>query len=199
MSLDRNEFFRQAVRRICGSLDIQRAMANCFHYIQAFLPMNELTLISRACKALLGRGEMKRITQSDEICKTRSGQWESSPIITGSGLAGSSVPQNLGSGQRQVGPESILEQVDRDCGRAGAKMTATIFWLSPSAPSISLLLPSKMQILPRFWPPFSGALRAITSTWLGPTPSPTRIYSEYKRGFVAMIAGQTVSSTPFCH
>ena len=43
MSLDRNEFFRQAVRRICGSLDIQRAMANCFHYIRAFLPMNEIT------------------------------------------------------------------------------------------------------------------------------------------------------------
>jgi hypothetical protein len=25
------------------------------------------------------------------------------------------------------------------------------------------------------------------------------LYLEYKKGFVAMIAGQTVSSTPFCH
>jgi len=44
MSLDRNELVCQAARRICGSLDIQRAMAYCFHYKRAFLPMNEMTL-----------------------------------------------------------------------------------------------------------------------------------------------------------
>jgi hypothetical protein len=44
MSRDRNEFFRQAARQICGSLDIERAMANCFRYVQAFLPMNEMIL-----------------------------------------------------------------------------------------------------------------------------------------------------------
>jgi hypothetical protein len=37
--------------------------------------------------------------------------------------------------------------------------------------SISLLLPSKLQVFLRFCPLFPPALRAVTSTWLGPTPS----------------------------
>jgi transcriptional regulator with GAF, ATPase, and Fis domain len=44
MNVDHNEFFRQAAGRICGSLDIQRAMANCFGYIKDFLPLTHMNL-----------------------------------------------------------------------------------------------------------------------------------------------------------
>jgi transcriptional regulator with GAF, ATPase, and Fis domain len=44
MNVDPNEFFRQAAGRICGSLDIQRAMASCFHYIKEFLPLTHMSL-----------------------------------------------------------------------------------------------------------------------------------------------------------
>jgi len=44
MKVDHNEFFRQAAGRICGSLDIQRAMANCFQYIKDFLPVTHMSL-----------------------------------------------------------------------------------------------------------------------------------------------------------
>jgi len=44
MTVDENEFFRQATLRICSSLDIEQAMFNCLQYIQLFVPASELTL-----------------------------------------------------------------------------------------------------------------------------------------------------------
>ena len=44
MNVDKNEFFRQAVIRICGSLDIETGMERCFRYIQGFLPVNQMSL-----------------------------------------------------------------------------------------------------------------------------------------------------------
>ena len=44
MKIDKNEFFRQATIRICGSLDIDTAMERCFLYIKNFLPVNQMTL-----------------------------------------------------------------------------------------------------------------------------------------------------------
>jgi len=37
----------------------------------------------------------------DEICEPRPSRWECSPFITGSALGESSVPQNLGVGQKE--------------------------------------------------------------------------------------------------
>ncbi|MDY6986439.1 MAG: sigma 54-interacting transcriptional regulator [Thermodesulfobacteriota bacterium] len=44
MGVDKNEFFRQAVIRICGSLDIETAMERCFRYIKGFLPVDQMSL-----------------------------------------------------------------------------------------------------------------------------------------------------------
>ncbi|GAK55969.1 sigma-54 dependent DNA-binding response regulator [Candidatus Vecturithrix granuli] len=45
MNVDRNEFFRQATIRICGSLEIETALAQCFDYLKAFLPITGIHLI----------------------------------------------------------------------------------------------------------------------------------------------------------
>ena len=44
MKLDENAFFRQATLRICSSLDIEKALINCLHYFQLFLPVSEMSL-----------------------------------------------------------------------------------------------------------------------------------------------------------
>jgi len=44
MDIDRNEFFRQATVRICGSLDIETALSRCFDYLKAFFPIDGLLL-----------------------------------------------------------------------------------------------------------------------------------------------------------
>jgi transcriptional regulator with GAF, ATPase, and Fis domain len=44
VSINSNEFFRQAVIRICGSLDIEAALERCFRYIQGFLPVDHMSL-----------------------------------------------------------------------------------------------------------------------------------------------------------
>lgn len=42
--VDENEFFRQASLRICGSLDIAKAMTDLLNYIKAYIPVSELSL-----------------------------------------------------------------------------------------------------------------------------------------------------------
>jgi transcriptional regulator with GAF, ATPase, and Fis domain len=44
MRIDENEFFRQATLRICGSLDIGKAMVDCIRYIKEYIPISELSL-----------------------------------------------------------------------------------------------------------------------------------------------------------
>lgn len=44
MKVDRNEFFRQAASRICGSLDIEVALKRCLDYVQNFLPAEGMAL-----------------------------------------------------------------------------------------------------------------------------------------------------------
>ena len=38
MTVDENEFFRQATIQICGSLDIEKAMYSCMQYIAQYIP-----------------------------------------------------------------------------------------------------------------------------------------------------------------
>jgi transcriptional regulator with GAF, ATPase, and Fis domain len=38
-NVDENDFFRQATLRICGSLNIQTALENCFEYLRRFIPL----------------------------------------------------------------------------------------------------------------------------------------------------------------
>ena len=40
----KREFFHQATLRICGSLEIEQAMMQCFHYLKDFIPMDEMTM-----------------------------------------------------------------------------------------------------------------------------------------------------------
>jgi len=44
MSIDENEFFREASVRICGSLDFEKAMARAFEYISRYIPLSEMYL-----------------------------------------------------------------------------------------------------------------------------------------------------------
>lgn len=44
MKTDDNNFFREVILRICGSLDIEKALWNCFLYVRKILPADELIL-----------------------------------------------------------------------------------------------------------------------------------------------------------
>ncbi len=51
---DENEFFRQAVARICGSLEIEKAMQSCMAYLANFIPVirMEITMYDRNIGAI---------------------------------------------------------------------------------------------------------------------------------------------------
>ncbi|MCP4131149.1 MAG: AAA family ATPase [bacterium] len=42
MTIDKNEFFREATLRICGNLEIDRAMHACFEYIGSIIPLDTM-------------------------------------------------------------------------------------------------------------------------------------------------------------
>ncbi len=44
MTVDKNAFFRQAAIRICGSLNIETALQNCFQYLSKHLPLDAIGL-----------------------------------------------------------------------------------------------------------------------------------------------------------
>ena len=44
MKVNENQFFREITLRICGSLDIEKALWNCYLYITNVLPADELIL-----------------------------------------------------------------------------------------------------------------------------------------------------------
>jgi transcriptional regulator with GAF, ATPase, and Fis domain len=44
MSIDKKDFFRQITLRICGSLEIEKALWQCLLYIQNFLPASQMSL-----------------------------------------------------------------------------------------------------------------------------------------------------------
>jgi hypothetical protein len=44
MNVDEKEFFREATLRICGSLEIEKALWNCFMYAREFIPAQQAFL-----------------------------------------------------------------------------------------------------------------------------------------------------------
>ena len=44
MTMDEKDFFHQATMRICGSLEIEQAMMNCFQYLKESIPMDEMIM-----------------------------------------------------------------------------------------------------------------------------------------------------------
>jgi transcriptional regulator with GAF, ATPase, and Fis domain len=44
ISMDKNEFFRQATLRICGNLEIEKALHTCLQYLQKVMPVNIMVL-----------------------------------------------------------------------------------------------------------------------------------------------------------
>ena len=42
--IDRNEFFMQITKRICGSLDIETALWSCFKYLEGVMPVTGMNL-----------------------------------------------------------------------------------------------------------------------------------------------------------
>lgn len=57
-----NEFFREVSIRICGSLEIQKALWMCFQYVKKIMPLDELHM---ACFDP-GLGTMKTVAYADE-------------------------------------------------------------------------------------------------------------------------------------
>ncbi|MCP4117059.1 MAG: sigma-54-dependent Fis family transcriptional regulator [Desulfobacteraceae bacterium] len=44
MMVDENQFFKEVTRRICGNLDIEKAMSDCLAYLKEFIPMDTMLL-----------------------------------------------------------------------------------------------------------------------------------------------------------
>ena len=44
MKIDENVFFREATLRICGSIDIENALSDCFDYLKTFIPADSIYL-----------------------------------------------------------------------------------------------------------------------------------------------------------
>ena len=44
MSLDKNEFFNQTSKRICGSLNIETALWRCLQYLESVIPVTGMNL-----------------------------------------------------------------------------------------------------------------------------------------------------------
>jgi len=42
--IDEKTFFSETTLRICGSLDIEKALFNCFLYVRDVIPVDELNL-----------------------------------------------------------------------------------------------------------------------------------------------------------
>ncbi len=45
MDIDENKFFREVSVRICGSLEIEKALSSCFEFLQEVMPVDELMLV----------------------------------------------------------------------------------------------------------------------------------------------------------
>lgn len=45
MAVDKNEFFREAALRLCGSLEVEKALFDCLGYLRQVLPADELLLM----------------------------------------------------------------------------------------------------------------------------------------------------------
>jgi len=45
MIVDKNMFFREVSVRICGSLEIEKALSSCFEFLQGVIPIDELMLV----------------------------------------------------------------------------------------------------------------------------------------------------------
>jgi hypothetical protein len=43
MLIDEKEFFREATLRICGSLEIEKALQSCLLYIRSYLPAGQMS------------------------------------------------------------------------------------------------------------------------------------------------------------
>ncbi len=45
LQIDEYEFFREVSIRICGSLDIEKALSSCFQFLREVIPIDELLLV----------------------------------------------------------------------------------------------------------------------------------------------------------
>ncbi len=42
--VDKNEFFRQATIRICGSLDLEKSLKDCYVFVKEYMPVTQIYL-----------------------------------------------------------------------------------------------------------------------------------------------------------
>jgi transcriptional regulator with GAF, ATPase, and Fis domain len=62
MLVDRNEFYRQASLRVCGNLEIEKALFICLLYVRDFMPTTDMSLYLTEH----GLGALRMIAQADE-------------------------------------------------------------------------------------------------------------------------------------
>ena len=62
MKIDENEFFKEVTLRICGSLDLEKALWHCFLYVQEIIPADEIILTVYD----LGLGVLETVASANE-------------------------------------------------------------------------------------------------------------------------------------
>ena len=72
MKIDENQFFREITLRICGSLEIEKALWHCFLYIRNIMPADELILtvydpFAGTLDVVAAANEKGGVTRADKI------------------------------------------------------------------------------------------------------------------------------------
>ncbi|MCP4752290.1 MAG: hypothetical protein GY866_15460 [Proteobacteria bacterium] len=86
MTLNENDFFREASRRICSHLEIEKAMRLCMQYLEAFIPSDvmflqlyefELGSMRTVAKATVSEGvSLDLITALPEMSREALESWD---------------------------------------------------------------------------------------------------------------------------
>ncbi len=133
MKIDENRFFREITLRVCGSLEIEKALWRCFLYIRDIIPLNELIFTvydapAGALEVVATADDRGGVARSDKITMPARfrGQLEDPvkfPRVRVSGEAGAdSFRSRLAPNQRALLVPSGLAKAAGGAVRAGDRV-----------------------------------------------------------------------------
>ncbi|EPR38728.1 sigma54 specific transcriptional regulator, Fis family [Desulfovibrio sp. X2] len=88
MSIDPNEFFRQAAVRICGSLDVEKALMDCLGYIKDYIPADYMDM----CIFVPEANVLKPVAAASLCGEEKS---DLIPVVAGEGQSPLAVWENM--------------------------------------------------------------------------------------------------------
>lgn len=88
MAIDRNEFFRQATVRICGSLEIETALLDCLQYIKDYIPADFMDM----CIFVPEAGALKPVAEVSLLGEHTA---ELIPLIEADGQSPAAIWENM--------------------------------------------------------------------------------------------------------